>query len=362
MKAGIVGYGVMGRILAYHLINAGWQVTVFDKDNHEGNNNCGMVAAGLLTPATELENSSAVIFSLGIKTLKQHLPEMINHLDEFIYFQKKGSLLLAHPRDETEMHRFINVINGKIDTQENYCKINQIQISALEPELAKFNEGYYFPNECQIDNQSLMNSLHRYLLNKKICWLPNTLVQAVQPRKIILSSSIEDFDMVFDCRGRGAKSLFSDLRGVRGELIWLQTQEVNISRPIRLLHPRYRLYISPRPHNIYILGASEIESEDDSAISVKTTLELLSAAYYLHPGFAEARIINTMTNCRPTLADHLPKIKFTDGLISINGLYRHGFLIAPSLADDVINYLSNGTSAIHYPQIWEELNDNHSIQ
>ena len=55
-----------------------------------------------------------------------------------------------------------------------------------------------------------------------------------------------------------------------------------------------------------MIGATEIESEDLSPASVRSTLELLSAAYAVHPGFAEARILELSVQCRPALPDNLP--------------------------------------------------------
>jgi glycine oxidase len=156
---------------------------------------------------------------------------------------------------------------------------------------------------------------------------------------------------VLDARGLAAKDLFSDLRGVRGELVWLQAPDVDIKRPTRFLHPRYPLYLVPRPNHVYLLGASEIEAEDTSPISVRTLLELLTAAYCLNPKFTEARVLKTVTQVRPTLLDHLPKIKHTDGLMAVNGLYRHGFLIAPALVAEMMTKFSDKPCS--YSSIWE---------
>ena len=441
MKAGIVGAGIMGRLLAFSLNNAGWQVTLFDKDDERGSESCSMAAAGLLTPITELDKSDPVIYALGKEALKTHWPKIINKLSDFVYFQRQGSLLLAHSRDNAELSRFIKIIASKysplqsneqnmgatmpfcpphpnplsqkrtggegklslqnlesttlslqqnlesstLSLQQNlesstlsfqqklesstlsfqqklesspthaiFQELTQTEITLLEPEITKFNTGYYFSDEGQIDNQALLSALYSHLIKKNIRWQEKTFVQEIKKNKIYLNNSIEEFDMVFDCRGLGAKSQFNDLRGIRGELIWLHAPQVNIQRPIRFLHPRYSIYVVPRPQHIYILGASEIESEDNSNVSVQSTLELLSAAYYLHPGFAEARIIKMLSQCRPTLADHLPKIKFTEGMIAINGLYRHGFLIAPTLVEEILRYLTQGNSSIQYPQLWEK--------
>jgi len=139
---------------------------------------------------------------------------------------------------------------------------------------------------------------------------------------------------LIDCRGLGGRPQWPGLRGVRGEVLRLHAPEVTISRPTRLLHPRYPLYIAPKPGNVFVVGATEIESDDRSPVSVRSTLELLSAAYAVHPGFAEARVLEAATQVRPALPDNLPALRWlAPRRLQVNGLYRHGFLMAPALLD-----------------------------
>jgi glycine oxidase len=127
---------------------------------------------------------------------------------------------------------------------------------------------------------------------------------------------------------------------VRGEVVRVHSPEVALSRPIRLLHPRYPIYIAPKPDGVYVIGATQIESEDTSPTSVRSALELLSALYSVHPAFGEARILEMVTQCRPTLPDNLPEIRW-DGerLIRINGLYRHGYLMGPAVMDAALGLI-----------------------
>ena len=104
---------------------------------------------------------------------------------------------------------------------------------------------------------------------------------------------------------------------------------MHLTRPVRLLHPRYQLYIVPKPNHEFVVGATQIESEDSSPVSVQSALELNSALYTLNPAFAEARIIEMQSNLRPALNDNRPQIQHEAGLIKVNGLYRHGYLLAP---------------------------------
>jgi glycine oxidase len=349
MRAGIAGGGVAGQLLALALSDAGWQVSLFD---HGRENSCSMAAAGLLAPTEESIKSDAIVFQMGMESIHQHWPGIVERLPKEILFQKTGSLLVAHPQDEIELTQFIRRVSATLGNQLNHKKLDQEAIKTLEPGLEKFHHGYYFKDEGFIDNQTLLLVLSTYLENK-ITWHENKFVNHIEPHKIFIGDDTHVFDMVFDCRGLGAKSTFNALRGMRGEVVWLQAPDVHITRPVRILHPRYSVYIAPRANHTYVVGATEIESEKKDAISVRGMLELLTAVFYLHPGFSEARIVKTVTQCRPVLPDNLPSIKYTEGFLAVNGLYRNGFLLAPTLVADMVSWVQKGMSQVRYPDIWK---------
>src|SRR3990167_5696259 len=321
MKAAVVGAGIMGRLLALSLINTGYQVSIFDKHDDSGIGSCSMMAAGLLTPITELDKSEIIIYELGMVALTQHWPTILKVLEEEVYFQHTGSIVVAHTKDNAEMSHLISLISTKLKMDSVFQKLNQSTLTQHESHLAKFNHAYYFPQEGHIDSQQMMAALKKWLYAKQIEWYQHVHVDTIRTGMIEYNQTSMKFDIVFDCRGLGAKSIFSDLYGIRGELIRLHAPDVSITRPI----------------------------------PVRTALELLTAAYYLHPGFAEASILDMLTQCRPTVANHLPKVKYTDGLIAVNGLYQNGFLLAPTLVADIMQYLSRGVSSLTYPQLWEQL-------
>ncbi len=357
MKIGIAGAGIMGRLLSFTLAQAGHEISLFDQTDASSEKTCSMTAAGLLAPLTELDKADVLIYALGRDALQTHWPVLLSQLNSAVFFQKKGTLVVAHRHDYAELQHFIRQVQQKIPVaSRHYQLLSQAEIAQLEPEMTKFQDGYYFPDEAHVHSQQLLMALEKNLREKKINWHMNTCVEYVAPHVIKTKQPPEmfSFDYVIDCRGTGAKKLFQHLQGVRGELIYLHAPDVHITRPIRLMHPRHHIYLLPRADDVYVVGASEIYSEDMQAISVRTTLELLTAAHYVHPGFAEATMIKTMTHCRPTLPHHLPVIKYIDGLLAVNGLYRHGFLIAPTLAAEVSHYLTQGIATVCYPQLWEQ--------
>jgi glycine oxidase len=147
--------------------------------------------------------------------------------------------------------------------------------------------------------------------------------------------------LAIDCRGFAARDKFPDLRGVKGEMVIVETDEIALARPVRLMHPRWPLYIIPRENHRFMIGATSIEREDDG-VSVRSALELLSAAYAVHPAFGEARIVEIGAGLRPAFPDNLPRIAIDKNRIAVNGLFRHGFLLAPALAELTLGYIARG--------------------
>ena len=144
------------------------------------------------------------------------------------------------------------------------------------------------------------------------------------------------------------------LRGVRGERIVVRAPEIAIERPVRLLHPRFPLYLVPWGEddtgaNQFMIGATSIEREDDGPVTLRSALELLSAAYVLDPAFGEAEILSLGAGVRPAFPDNRPRIIESSGYIYVNGLYRHGFLLAPVMAEQVAHYLETGVT---HPEVF----------
>ncbi len=337
MNIAIAGVGLVGRVLALNLLAKGHTLTLFDEDEAYGEKAAGMTAAGMLAVFAELETAESVIFDHGKRSIELWLP-LLKSIDLEDAYQLKGSIITAHPQDYSELEHFIATLKSKVSEAQDIQLLDRAELIKLEPDLDQHGKAFYIPHEGQVDAQRFMKRSTEYLLaHKDVTWHQETKVDCVSEGAVSFNETTETFDWVFDARGLGANEQVKNLRGVRGEVLWLDAPEVNITRPTRMLHPRYKIYIVPRPNNRYIIGATEIESEDKSEVSIRSALELLSAVYSMHTGFAEARIVKMVTNCRPTLKDNLPNIEQSEKLTRVNGLYRHGYLLAPAIVEKALN-------------------------
>jgi glycine oxidase len=358
MNIAIVGAGLVGRVTALNLLQEGGHtITFYDKASKEGVDAAGFTAAGMLAPYAELETAESIIFELGQRSIALW-PKLLREVGLFDGYQQKGTLITAHPQDRGELEHFIGMLEHKVETASEIEPLNNQEMTALEPDLYAHQKGFYIPSEGVVDAQRFMAfSVNYFTMRAEVDFREYTEVTHIKAKEVHHAKGIDTYDWVFDTRGLGAKEHFSDLRGVRGELLWIEANDIDITRPTRLMHPRYKIYIVPRGNGCegidleyckdcklsqtsgykrYIVGATEIESEDDSPISVRSNMELLSALYTVHPSFGEARVVNSETNCRPAFKDNLPRIENEIGLTRINGLYRHGYLLAPAIVEKAL--------------------------
>jgi glycine oxidase len=332
MQIGIAGAGLLGRLLAWRLSNAGHRVTVFDPAaDAKARGAAGFTAAGMLSPIAELECADAKVAALGWRSLDLWAG-IAAHLPRPVGFRREGSLLLAHACDGGSAKRLLDAIDAKSAAPAARPEaLTAAQLRTLEPDVQGPALGWLLRGEGQIHTLEAMQALADGASRSGVRWCWSHAVQRIAPGLI----DGQRFDHVFDVRGLGARPDLP-LRGVRGEIVWLHAPGLKLRRPLRLLHPRNRVYLVPRADEIVVVGASEIESEDRSPISLRTLVNLLSAAHSVVPELAEARVVHTETNLRPALPDNLPQLDAGPALTRINGLFRHGWLIAPALVEDAL--------------------------
>jgi len=327
----VLGGGLCGRLVAWRLAGAGHRVSLHERGPADGSQAAAWIAAAMLAPLAEAAVAELLITQLGVASLDTW-PRILAELPEPVFFQRNGTLVVWHHADRTEAPLFERRVRANAPrdlADDGFVALAGPQIDAAEPALAgRFARGWLLAGEGQLDNRQALAALAAGLAARGVQTHWNTAVD---------DAKLPDAHVTIDCRGLGAKPVLPSLRGIRGEVARVHAPGIGLTRPVRLLHPRYPLYIAPKENDVYVIGATEIEGEDMSPVSVRSALELLSAAFAVHPAFGEARILELNSQCRPTLPDHRPALVW-DGArtLRVNGLYRHGFMIAPAVADEAV--------------------------
>ncbi|HXY97611.1 MAG TPA: FAD-dependent oxidoreductase, partial [Steroidobacteraceae bacterium] len=276
MRVTVRGAGVAGLACAVELAERGASVEVLERAAALAGAGCSWFAGGMLAPWCELENGGALIARLGEEGIAWWRRQ-------FAATAQLGTLVIAHGRDAGELVQFAR-------RTEHYQSISAEAIAALEPELAgRFTSALYFPGEGHLEPRAALSAL-----------LERALGLGVSVRFGVDADAAPAAGReLIDCTGLAARRTLEELRGVRGEMLLVRAPDVTLSRPVRVLHPRMPVYVVPRGDGLYMIGATMIESDSARRISARSMLELLSAAYALHPAFGEAEILDSGVGARP---------------------------------------------------------------
>ena len=238
-----------------------------------------------------------------------------------------GTLVVALNRDRVELDRFARMTEG-------HRRLSPAELAAVEPALVDRFAGALFTDEEHISRR-----------NAALHFLLDAVMAEGAALRLGDGEMPQGADLVIDCRGLAAKDDLPTLRGVRGERIVVKSREVDLARPVRLLHPRFPLYVVPWGDGaLYARRHGDRERGDRGRSRFARRSICCPRPMRSTRPSPRPRSCMQGAGARPAFPDNRPRIIPRNGYIYVNGLYRHGFLLAPVLAELVAEFIETGAT------------------
>ena len=347
----IIGGGVIGLSIAYHLGKQGATVAVLDASTNNGV--ASTAAAGMLAPLAEATKPGPFL-DLGLASLRYYpsfLAELSKESDKPLEVAGYGMLRVAHT--ETEEATLESALAWQRELGLSLMRLDQSELRGLEPALGpEARGGVFSPEERYVNPRMLrhalimacrrvgaevhlMSRVEGFVINNGHVTAVKTNNEEIAGRRIVL------------CGGAWS-GLISQWLGLsfpviplRGQALSLGPQSLGPQSQLPLRHTIYAHsgYLVPRTQQtkelllgeIYI-GATEERVGYDAASTAGGCASLLNMALALVPSLAAMPTSTHYAGLRPLSADGLPLLGRVGGWENVHiatGHGRNGILLAP---------------------------------
>ena len=345
----IIGGGIAALATAWTLVQRGERVRVLEANTFGSGTTHH--AAGMLAPTNELEPTERELLQAGLKS-KALYAEWAQTLPDF-GFDQSGTLELALTRED------VSHLRRRLEWQQaeglNVSWLSGAQARELEPAIStRIPGGIHAPEDWQVDNRKLAKALANALANSGAQLHTNARVSNIEPvgdkLLIIAGGSQYETDQIVVAIGVGAgregiHPLLEPPRRVypvQGQMMVFKTTG---HMPQRVLRYRSRAYgngyIVPKADRL-VVGSTAEERGFTPVLTGGGLFDILRKAYAVVPDLQDWEVAETYAGLRPATDDRLPIIERHPELpiVHLNGLYRHGILLAPWAAQQAAALLA----------------------
>ena len=192
----------------------------------------------------------------------------------------------------------------------------------------------------RIDTKLLLESYSNVLNNEKLISYESFQYDKLKISKKIVYKGIESNKIIFS-EGFGVRQNpffnYLPIDGTKGELIIINAPKLNSEVIIKS-----SVFIIPIGNNNYLVGSTYAwdDFNNDPTINAKNKLLNKLDKLVLCP----YKVVYQRAGIRPTVVDRRPlvgKHKFHENLYILNGLGSRGVLIAPTVANALINFIED---------------------
>jgi glycine oxidase len=340
----IVGSGVIGLSIAWRLLQANVNVTIFERSTLASG--ATHAAAGMLAPQIEAEPSEEALlnFLLQSKALWRDFAKELEVASGMtIDYRTEGTLEVAMDGDQLRHIRDRYTYLHSLGLQMTW--LSAAECRAREPYLGRSVQGgIYSVDDHQVDNRKLAKALEIAVRRAGCIIREHTnILNFTQNNAVVTgietTAGVENFDTVIITTGAWTKQLLGKdfpmqvpVRPVKGQMLCVQMDAANPL--IRHVVRSPEIYMVPRLDGRLLIGATLEEKGFNTEITFGGMRQLIEAAWEVLPALDEYPIVETWAGLRPGTLDDAPILGKTpiENLLLAVGHYRHGILLTPLTA------------------------------
>jgi glycine oxidase len=352
----VIGGGLVGCAAARALAGRGLRTVLLERA--EIGAEASAAAAGMVAPQAECDRPGPLL-EAGIASRRRYarfIAAIRTESGMAVDYRRDGIVYVARGRaDARRLERRVRwQIAAGLRVRRLTAAAAHRHIRVLAPDVGG---GAFFPDDHRVDNVALLQAVARAARRVGVRVLERTAAIAVV-------SAAGRVSGVRTSRGRVAAPIVIDAAGawaaairlpagaappsvvpVRGQMMVLR------AAPGALPCPLYSaaVYLVPRADGRILVGSTRERVGFDKRVTVTAAARLLAAACALAPGLADASFERAYAGLRPGTADGLPIVgpaADLSGLVYAAGLYRHGILLAPLVAEAVADLVADGRTRL----------------
>ena len=347
----IIGGGVIGCSIAYHLCKLGIHSTVFERDRFASG--ASGATAGLIAPLRYIDPSATATFELGLRSLEA-FPSLADELREAGVdpaFRQSGYLGVALKPEEVDELRSQLVWQAELGIGVRW--VDREELLEREPEISQeVLGGVFSPTEAHIRGTSYVDALVHAASRKGATFFQDTEVVGLQTEDGRVTGVRTRQGLMPAGHTVLAAGAWTGIAGrwlpvtlpvspVKGQRVLLRKTGLLPRCPVNTRHGS----VIPEVDGNVLVAATHEEGRFDHDVTAQAVSELVAGAVAIYPALKDATYVGARAGVRPGSPDGLPilgPIPGWEGISIASGHYILGIMLSPGTGELMADSISTG--------------------
>jgi D-amino-acid dehydrogenase len=341
MRVVVIGAGILGSSVAYHLAQKGIEVEIID-EGHQGK--ATLAGAGIVCPwATKATDPQwYALYAAGAASYAELIDGLIERGEDDLGYRRVGALIVAETAEELDSAD--QRIQSRIRNAPEAGYVRRVtagEAKSLFPPLREGLDGIYIPGGARVNGRLLAAAMTRAAVAMGAVLRHDHVTLDLQdgrPRCLDSGGRTIAADEIIVTAGAWASQILRPIglehpvAPQRGQIVHIQLPGVE-TKAWPVLLPMTSHYLLAFDDSRVVVGATR---EDNTGFDYRVTAggqaEVLNAGLKFAPGLASGTIIETRIGFRPageSIKPILGRVPGIEGLIVGNALGASGLSIGP---------------------------------